>query len=227
MAEKQQTNITDKTYSVGYARPPKHGQFQKGVSGNPGGRPEGARGVVTMLRELLQESAVITENRKRRSVTKVQAMLISLVNRAISGDTTAFKLVMGLLPDREFERVTDPIDVIKTDEGLLVPNAIFHRRAVRELEHLYGLKRTDGDVSHIVLTKEQSIELAKRLSEAWGCRLSSEKAVELANTSLLVKEADEQAESNNKTKVGTGSGPCRERSLFFPVFREIEPFDST
>lgn len=30
----------DKPYEVGYRKPPKHGRFQKGQSGNPRGRPK-------------------------------------------------------------------------------------------------------------------------------------------------------------------------------------------
>ena len=30
-----------RTYEVGYRKPPAHSRFKKGVSGNPGGRPQG------------------------------------------------------------------------------------------------------------------------------------------------------------------------------------------
>ena len=32
----------DKTYDVGFGKPPRHRQFRKGVSGNPKGRPKGS-----------------------------------------------------------------------------------------------------------------------------------------------------------------------------------------
>jgi len=206
MAEKRQTKITDHTYSVGYGRPPKQGQFQKGVSGNPGGRPPGTRGLVTELREILQETTVVTEKRKPRKVSKAQAMLISLVNRAISGDTNAFKTIAGLVPDRDFEQATEPLAPIETDKGLLIPNAILYRQALRRLEHLFKLKITGGDVSYIVMTKEESIELCKELSEIYGCQLGSKQAVKIANTSLLVKEADEEAQANSKNNLNTAGG---------------------
>src|SRR5438105_4983911 len=42
-----------KTYEVGYGKPPVHTRFPKGVSGNPAGRPKGAKGLNTIVRERL------------------------------------------------------------------------------------------------------------------------------------------------------------------------------
>ena len=41
---------------VGYGKPPKANQFKPGKSGNPKGRPKGARSEATMLVELLSQN---------------------------------------------------------------------------------------------------------------------------------------------------------------------------
>ena len=40
-------------YEVGYGRPPRHTRFAKGQSGNPRGRPCGAKNFTTLLEEAL------------------------------------------------------------------------------------------------------------------------------------------------------------------------------
>jgi hypothetical protein len=81
---------------VGYAKPPKHAQFPKGVSGNPRGRPKGKRNLATVLTRILQEKVVINENGKRKTVTKLEAAVKQLANKAASGDLLAMRLLTAL-----------------------------------------------------------------------------------------------------------------------------------
>jgi hypothetical protein len=191
-------------YEVGFGRPPKHSRFRKGVSGNPGGRPKGSRNLVSILQDILQETTVVQENRKRVRVSKGEAMLRNLVQRAVSGDITAIKHVAELVPPQEFEAI-DPqkaLEPIKTDDGLLIPKAFLHRRFVRECSSVFGLKERDGgQVSYIVVTEKQCAKMAAEMKRIFGWQPTSHEAVKMANTSLLVKEVDEQAESGEPAEV--------------------------
>ena len=45
----------DGDYEVGYGKPPRHTRFVKGRSGNPRGKPPGAKNFTTLLNEALDE----------------------------------------------------------------------------------------------------------------------------------------------------------------------------
>ena len=52
----------DSDYEVGYGKPPGHTRFAKGQSGNPRGRPPGAKSFTTLLDEALNERVLVEEN---------------------------------------------------------------------------------------------------------------------------------------------------------------------
>ena len=93
-------------YEVGYGKPPRETRFQKGQSGNPRGRPCGAKNLKTRVREALKEPVLVTENGRRRKVTKGEAIITQLVNRAANADLRAIKILLDLLRDIEAE--TEP-----------------------------------------------------------------------------------------------------------------------
>jgi hypothetical protein len=62
-------------YEVGYRKPPLHSRFERGQSGNPRGRPSGAKNLATLLTEALNETVVIAEDGGRRKISKRQAII--------------------------------------------------------------------------------------------------------------------------------------------------------
>jgi hypothetical protein len=86
--------------TVGYGRPPKQTRFQKGRSGNPRGRPKGAPTLATALARTLKEPVVVTEQGRKKTITKFEAAVKQLVNKAASGEARAiaqlFALVQGV-----------------------------------------------------------------------------------------------------------------------------------
>ncbi len=83
--------------TVGYGRPPKQTRFQKGQSGNPRGRPKGAPNLATALARTLKEPVVITEHGRKKTITKFEAAVKQLVNKAASGEARAIAQLVALV----------------------------------------------------------------------------------------------------------------------------------
>ena len=101
-------------YEVGYGKPPKGTRFRKGRSGNPKGRRKGTKNLKTDLQEVLQEKIVIVEGEERKVVSKQRAILMTLANRGIKGDTRAALALSGLVlrlhDQSEAGSEEDPLD---------------------------------------------------------------------------------------------------------------------
>jgi hypothetical protein len=93
-------------YEVGYGKPPRHTRFTKGQSGNPRGRPPGAKNLKTLLSEALNEPVIVTENGGHRKITKREAIVTQLVNRSATADLRAIKILLDIL--RDIEGQTEP-----------------------------------------------------------------------------------------------------------------------
>jgi Family of unknown function (DUF5681) len=108
-------------YEVGYKKPPRQTQFQPGQSGNPNGRPKGAKNLKTDLEEELQERIALREGGERRTVSKQRAMLKRLIERALQGDTKAAALIINMvarfLDQSEDEAQATPLT--ETDRAIL------------------------------------------------------------------------------------------------------------
>jgi Family of unknown function (DUF5681) len=91
----------DPQYSVGYRKPPVHSRFTSGQSGNPKGRPRTARNRITILDKTLNERVIVTNNGRRKIITKQEAIYKQLVNKAATGDPRAAQLLFSEM--REIE----------------------------------------------------------------------------------------------------------------------------
>ena len=101
-------------YEIGYRRPPKASQFAKGKSGNSKGRPKGTKNFLTLLEKELGQSIVVNENGKRKTITRLQAMVKRMVTGALQGDHKSLLTLVDVL------RKTGQLD--ETSQGSLLPD---------------------------------------------------------------------------------------------------------
>lgn len=104
------SNLPTATYDVGYGKPPSANRFPKGTSGNPKGRPKGARNRFPALNEermkaIIMEEAyrMITVRDGDRNITipMAQAIIRSLSINAAKGNQRAQRLFSELLAATE------------------------------------------------------------------------------------------------------------------------------
>ena len=86
----------DDSYEIGYKKPPAETRFTRGQSGNPKGRPKGAKNLSTMLLKVGRERVKVTINGRTRTITKLEAILLQLANKAISGEDRAAREILHL-----------------------------------------------------------------------------------------------------------------------------------
>lgn len=94
-------DLTNETYEIGFGKPPQKAQFKKGQSGNLKGRPKGILNLATVLERKLREPVVINENGRRKVITKLEAAITQLVNKAASGDDHATRYLFSLVKSAE------------------------------------------------------------------------------------------------------------------------------
>jgi hypothetical protein len=82
-------------YSVGYGRPPTSSQFKPGESGNPKGRPKGARNASSMARDALEGTISIKEKGKWRKMSVRKAAYRRLAEKAVAGDVKALDYLLS------------------------------------------------------------------------------------------------------------------------------------
>jgi hypothetical protein len=129
-SEKKDDEVSKK---VGYGKPPKATQFKKGQSGNPNGRPKGKRNMSTVILRSADAKVRINENGQQRAVSKFEAAMMQVANKAASGDLRAFNLMTILVRMAEAE--------FRESEGKASADA---RRTIYPAAYILGVRRALG-----------------------------------------------------------------------------------
>lgn len=96
----------DQDAKVGYGSPPPSRRFgQPGGNLRGRGRQKGARNIATILEEVLSARITVKDGGKPpRKISKLDAGLTQLANRAATGDLRAIQMVLSLAQGMETKR---------------------------------------------------------------------------------------------------------------------------
>ena len=81
------TDSEEPRRKTGYRSPPSEHQFQPGRSGNPRGRPKGAKGLRAELLSAVNERVPVTIGGKRKKVTRLNFLIRNLVQKGMEENT--------------------------------------------------------------------------------------------------------------------------------------------
>ena len=84
-----------KPHKAGYMKPPKHGQFKKGQSGNPKGRPKKPEDLFTVLQKVLARKVTVAGQDRKISIR--EALVRRLRERTLAGEKRAIALQQKIL----------------------------------------------------------------------------------------------------------------------------------
>ena len=96
---------------VGYGRPPQATRFQKGRSGNPRGRPKGARRDIP-YEAVLGQMVSIRENGVERRLTAAEAFLLHLAKRGLEGEGASARQALEAISAAREKRLIDNIEPV-------------------------------------------------------------------------------------------------------------------
>jgi hypothetical protein len=119
-------------HEVGYGRPPRAHQFQPGKSGNPRGRPKGAKNEGTILRDLLNRKVEVRESGKVRKITVLEAILLRFTEDALKGNTKSATFLFNRYAGTQVGE-SQPSDEITQDDREVLDD--FVRRFEVRLKH--------------------------------------------------------------------------------------------
>lgn len=115
-------------YGIGYGKPPSGSRFKPGQSGNRKGRPKGSTNFASDIQRELNTSVVISENGRRRKITKRRAVAKQLVNKAAGGDPRSVPVLLNESRHHEAQTAaTASADALSQAEDQLVMASTIRR----------------------------------------------------------------------------------------------------
>ncbi|WAT19277.1 DUF5681 domain-containing protein [Aurantiacibacter sp. MUD11] len=145
MAKARKLVANERSYEVGYGKPPVETRFKKGQSGNPAGRPRHRPLLETMAREALYRKVPVKIGGKTRNLTVIEAAYQKLTVELLTGSPEKVIPILKYL-EPIFQRppptgavFDDVFDLRRLDDEELREFDRLMKKAKRDSWHEYDL----------------------------------------------------------------------------------------
>jgi len=115
-------------YELGYGRPPEWTRFRAGQSGNPNGRPKGAKNAAAMARAALERKVPVLAKGVRQKMTVRDVALRKLADKALTGDQRALTFLLALANEHSPSELAPPDATVSDGHDLEIIQEFFKRR---------------------------------------------------------------------------------------------------
>ena len=111
-------------YEVGYKKPPTRTRFRAGQSGNPRGRPQGAKGLRTLIRESLSQKVLARTASGEKKISRIEGVIHKTIELAMKGNARALTQLLSLYgtavpEEHEVAATSAPDELSATDQAIL------------------------------------------------------------------------------------------------------------
>lgn len=144
-------------------------RFKPGQSGIP----KGAKDFKTVLKEELESRIAVTENGRRKKISKRRAMTKQVVNRAVGGDVKATFFLFGADREAEIGEGTHSGFLFQLEDGFVVDGILDRLRAFDVAQGGAGMTGEDTEVEEGAPDSDAELSQSKSRRIPDVCRLNN------------------------------------------------------
>lgn len=177
-------------YEVGYGKPPKHSQFQPGVSGNPKGRPKKKTAIDVDVHSVLDAPQKIRPKGKEIKISGSETVFRSSLSRALKQDKVR-DLIRVIRSFEEHGCLTRP----ETEEAhgvLVVPYDMIDGDLIEAAKRLIAAAKVEGigpkEMSRQHIARRDAVDIEPSIENEMG---ADDRGARRNSVHFIQKIADE------------------------------------